>query len=226
MEAPDSRVALFKSSNGDLWASVMDTGFLKISRSTDDGATWSPAPPILNETIVEGQTQLTEFTDGGTFSGVAAAEDGDGGLEDGRYSQYMFYRLDLANAGAFATGVQATAQLNIVIQPAAGETITIGGRTYTFRTAPIADVAGNIAIGATDDITKANLVNAINGGGAAGPNTYARPPSPTTTPGSADSAPAQPPRSGLWKMVPRATPSMSQKPWPGPATSSPALLPR
>ena len=173
MEAPDSRVALFKSSNGDLWASVMDTGFLKISRSTDDGATWSPAPAVLNETIVEGQTQLTEFTDGGTFLGVAAAEDGDGGLEDGRYSQYMFYRLDLSNAGAFATGVQATAQLNIVIQPAAGESITIGGRTYTFRTAPIADVAGNIAIGATDDITKANLVNAINGGGAPGPNTYA-----------------------------------------------------
>ena len=175
MTAPDARAAIFKDPiNGDLWASVMDENEFLVSRSTDDGVTWSGTPANLNQTITEGQTQLTSFSDGGVdYLGLAGSEDGDGDLEAGRYSQYIFYRLPLSDAASFSAVVRASAVLSMGTIPTAGETINIGGRVYTFQVTPIADTAGNVAIGGTLAITQSNLVNAINGSGAAGPTTYA-----------------------------------------------------
>ena len=170
MDAPDSRTAIYKTPNGDLWSSVMDSneGGLLVSRSTDDGVSWAPTPVSLILSVAEGQTQLTHFTDGLTYLGVAAAEDGDNGLEGGRFSSYLFYKLDLANAANWSPVTRATGTLNLGDQPIAGETITVASRTYTFQNAPVADVAGNVAIGATVQLTQSNLVAAINGTGIPG----------------------------------------------------------
>ncbi|MGA7097801.1 MAG: hypothetical protein WB245_09565, partial [Acidimicrobiia bacterium] len=126
MGASASRAAIYKTPNGDLWASVMTKGALFISRSTNDGVSWAAAPLNLNISVSEGQTQLTHFVNGGTFLAVAAAEDGDGGLEDGRYSKYLFYKLDTANAAAWNTVTKATGSLTISAIPVAGDTVTIG----------------------------------------------------------------------------------------------------
>ncbi|HSO50139.1 MAG TPA: hypothetical protein VLS86_06295, partial [Acidimicrobiia bacterium] len=146
MEAPDSRASIFKSSNGDLWASVMDEGGLLVSRSVNDGVTWSATPANLNFVIAEGQTQLTEFSDGGTFLGLAAAEDGDDEREKGRFSQYMFYRIDLANAANFAAVVRATGTLTMTQVPLPGQTVNIHGEVYTFEAAQISDTERTVAI--------------------------------------------------------------------------------
>lgn len=48
-----------------------------------------------------------------------------------------------------------------------GDTVTIGGKVYTFQTT-LTDVDGNVDIGADDDGTAANLAAAINLGAGAG----------------------------------------------------------
>src|SRR5690606_14212429 len=57
--------------------------------------------------------------------------------------------------------------INFGGNPAPGDEVTIGGRTYTFVTT-LGTAANQIAIGATPEATRANLVAAINGGSGAG----------------------------------------------------------
>ena len=52
-------------------------------------------------------------------------------------------------------------------QPANGQVVTIGGKTYTFQTA-LTNVDGNVFIGATLTVSLANLLNAMNLGAGAG----------------------------------------------------------
>lgn len=60
--------------------------------------------------------------------------------------------------------VSATAQLSIgATQPADGDTVTIGGTTYTFKTTVAA--AGQVKIGANSNATLVNLADAINDSG-------------------------------------------------------------
>jgi hypothetical protein len=68
--------------------------------------------------------------------------------------------LALAQSGA-AAGV-ATGALTFTGVGADGETIVIGGRTFTLR--PVADGANEVKIGASAAATAANLATAINGG--------------------------------------------------------------
>jgi hypothetical protein len=68
--------------------------------------------------------------------------------------------LALAQAGA-ASGA-ATGTLTFTGAGADGDTVVIGGRTFTLRT--VADGADEVKIGANATATAANLVTAINGG--------------------------------------------------------------
>lgn len=60
-------------------------------------------------------------------------------------------------------GAKATATLTIAVQPTAGKTLIVGGRTYTFRAPVDTDAAGEVSIGANVAAAQANLRAAING---------------------------------------------------------------
>lgn len=66
-------------------------------------------------------------------------------------------------AAAPVNAVAATRVLTMDTQPTAGDTITIGSRTYTFVAAATADAAGEINLGVNLAATKPLLVAAING---------------------------------------------------------------
>lgn len=68
---------------------------------------------------------------------------------------------------AVSSGSKGTGVMTYTDVPADGETITIGARVYTFKTA-LTPAAGEVLIGATDDDSFANLVDAINGTGTPG----------------------------------------------------------
>jgi hypothetical protein len=70
------------------------------------------------------------------------------------------YRLQ-AEPGTPVSGVAATGTLTVDTNPTAGDTMTIGATTYTFRAT--AAVAGEITIGANLAATKPLIVSAING---------------------------------------------------------------
>jgi flagellar hook protein FlgE len=84
--------------------------------------------------------------------------------------------LDLDMNLDAAAGISATGTLTIAAQPAAGNTLTIGGTTYTFATALTA-TPNQVLIGATAADTLANLAGAINaetGNGQAAGTTYSQ----------------------------------------------------
>jgi uncharacterized protein len=94
-------------------------------------------------------------------------------------------------------GVAAQGTLTIGSNPTAGDAVTIGSRTYTFRDAGTwgtdAGTAGNVLIGGGVGDTRANLIAAINGAAGAG-TTYggAADPHPQAT-----AAAAGPPASAI-----------------------------
>lgn len=72
--------------------------------------------------------------------------------------------------GGTAGGVQdvaATGTLTFTGQPANGDTVTVGGKTYTFQTT-LTNVDGNVAIGATEATSISNLAAAITLGAGSG----------------------------------------------------------
>jgi len=72
--------------------------------------------------------------------------------------------LVAGNTTVNTAAVQATGQLSITgALPADGDTVNIGGTTYTFKTAVAA--AGQVKIGADANSTLVNLANAINHSG-------------------------------------------------------------
>lgn len=77
----------------------------------------------------------------------------------------------LSTFTAVAAAVAATGTLTFTNQPANTETVTVGGKTYTFQTT-LTNVDGNILIGASTAASVTNLINAINLGAGSG-TTYA-----------------------------------------------------
>jgi hypothetical protein len=73
-----------------------------------------------------------------------------------------FVELAPTSAAVAATGV-----LTFTAVAVAGQTVTIGSRTYTWA-ASVTTTAGTVAIGANQAASQANLVAAINGGAGAG----------------------------------------------------------
>ena len=75
-----------------------------------------------------------------------------------------------------AAGISATGTLTIAGQPSAGDTVTIGGSTYTFVTA-LTSTPDQVLIGSSAAATLANLAGAINaetGNGQAEGTTYSQ----------------------------------------------------
>jgi flagellin len=72
-----------------------------------------------------------------------------------------------------ATGV-STGTLTLTGQPTANDTVVVGSNTYTFVASGSATVAGDVAIGGTDQVSLDNLMAAVNSGGTGGSaTTYA-----------------------------------------------------
>ncbi len=136
---------------------MMTDNGLFLTRSINDGVSWQ-GPVKLQNPVAEGQTQLAHFTVGATTQiGVAAAEDGD----DSAISNYLFYRIDQTDAN-WANVVYASGTLTLGTSPIAGDTVTVGGQTYTFL-APEPGPDNGVAIVPLDPAaTLANLVAAIN----------------------------------------------------------------
>ena len=162
-----SRAAIYRTPNGNLWASRMGSSGLMVARSGDGGASWAD-PVNLIVPVAGGQTQLTHFTDGGTFVAVAAAEDGDANGEAGRLSKYLFYRIGQGDA-TWDDATMAQGTLTLDVLPTNGDTLTVDTKTYTFQTV-LTDVDGNVAIGASLTLAQArlNLVAAFDRSGIAG----------------------------------------------------------
>jgi hypothetical protein len=71
-----------------------------------------------------------------------------------------------------STNLPYSVALTIDAQPTAGDTITIKGVVFTWTAASSASAAGEVSIGADKAAAQANLVNAVNGTGTTGDNTY------------------------------------------------------
>lgn len=67
------------------------------------------------------------------------------------------------------SGVQASGTITVSALPSDGDTFTIGGTIYTFKTA-LTPTAGQVLIGATALATAQNLFKAMTGGDGAGTN--------------------------------------------------------
>jgi hypothetical protein len=75
-------------------------------------------------------------------------------------------RIDLSGANS-ATAVAANGTLTLTGQPLNTETVTLGGKVYTFQTA-LTNADGNVLIGASTAASLTNLIAAITLGAGAG----------------------------------------------------------
>lgn len=73
----------------------------------------------------------------------------------GQCGVYMGYNLFVSNALTW------TGTLSMVTQPSDGDTVLIGGITFTFKTT-LGSTAGNVLIGGSADAARANLTGLIN----------------------------------------------------------------
>jgi hypothetical protein len=84
--------------------------------------------------------------------------------------QNGYINQDVAGAAVYCSeNLTGTSVLSLATQPTDGDTITIGGVTFTFKTA-VGSTEGNVLIGASADAARANLALAINKGTGAGTN--------------------------------------------------------
>lgn len=115
--------------------------------------------------------------DGGRYGEIDLVEPGELGGLLGRYGPVGAPQFAARVGGVFrfaprpgSGASRATGALTFAAQPAPADTVTIGGRTYTFQTT-LSD-AGDVRIGTTLGATIANLVAAVNGSDGGGPGTY------------------------------------------------------
>lgn len=83
---------------------------------------------------------------------------GDKTGENGHMGRYYGFDLYVSNGGYW------TGRLGIVTQPTDGDTVTINGVTFTFKTT-LGSTAGNVLIGASNDTANTNLTALINAPG-------------------------------------------------------------
>jgi hypothetical protein len=83
---------------------------------------------------------------------------GDRSGENGHMGRYFGFDLYVSNGGYW------TGRLGIATQPTDGDTVTINGVTFTFKTT-LGSTAGNVLIGASNDTAATNLAALINAPG-------------------------------------------------------------
>lgn len=87
-----------------------------------------------------------------------------------RATTYLDSRFSFIGVKLVTSNVQASDALNATANFANGETLTIGGKVYTFQTV-LTNVDGHVLIGANTDASLTNLISAINlSGGTPGVN--------------------------------------------------------
>jgi nucleoid-associated protein YgaU len=84
------------------------------------------------------------------------------GLKRGR-TGFAFINKKIPTTGTAVCGVQSAGTLTIAEPVSANDTITIGGRVYTFKITAEAIAAGHISLGTGEVQTKANICAAILG---------------------------------------------------------------
>lgn len=86
--------------------------------------------------------------------------------DDGLFAYQSINKIERDDTFVQAALIAATGTFELTVNPTAGQIITIGAKTYTFRaTVPSAN---DVLIGATPEDTADNLVAAVNAGAGAG----------------------------------------------------------
>lgn len=163
-----------------------------LATESANGTVSSTQREALDAEYQQIQTEINQIGSNTTFNGtqVFTATPTSIYISDGTGNTSQASNFITANVGTLTAagllGTQASAQLAVNGLPAAGDSITIGGQTYTFVAANGAGTAGDVL--PTADATTAgdvlidnstntqtaiqntlqNLVNAINGGEGAG----------------------------------------------------------
>ena len=116
-------------------------------------------------------TQVFGATNAGNALNIFMSDSSNGG--DGMSTSTTINHLSSANIGL--AGTKATSTLSGSANAAVGNTVVIGGSTYTFFSAADvaagtngADAANSVAVGANLAATLQNLADAVNGTGSAG----------------------------------------------------------
>jgi hypothetical protein len=119
----------------------------KVSRlnTWSDGKMFANLTPDLYQVLLE------------YLSGKESAL-GDKTGENGHMGRYYGFDLYVSNGGYW------TGRLGIATQPTDGDTVTINGVTFTFKTT-LGSTAGNVLIGASNDTALTNLAALINAPG-------------------------------------------------------------
>jgi flagellin len=142
----------------------VSTGLLSSTSLTLGG---TPATATLGEAVASSANAATDVLTGGTFVGSTQAA-------SLLTASAQFNALSGATAtltgGAFTQGAQATGTITSNgTAPGDGDTVTLGGQLYTFKTALTASTtAFQVLIGASAATALANLTNAVNNNTADG----------------------------------------------------------
>jgi hypothetical protein len=89
---------------------------------------------------------------------------GDDKSENGKFMKFLGFDLYVSNQ------LTSSAVLALATQPTDGDTVTVNGIVYTYKTT-LGSTPGNVLIGASADAARANLAAAVNRGAGAG-STY------------------------------------------------------
>ncbi len=132
-------------------------------RNGVDDSDWSSVELMLgfDGSIVDESDNAFTVTAG---TGVQAETPDDG---DNSY-EVLNQRASWDDTYIEATNTFATTILTLTANPSAAETITLGSKTYTFRTSFSSNAVNEVDIGADTEETLSNLIAAVNAGAGAG----------------------------------------------------------
>jgi flagellin len=111
----------------------------------------------------------TTYNDSAVFTGASTSvflSDGSTVDENSASGPTIAVSMPTLSASSLGLGTYATGTIDMTAVPTQGNTVNIGGQTYTFETT--ATAANQVAIGGSVNQTLLNLQAAVNGGAGAG----------------------------------------------------------